>query len=91
MEEAISKFMDGMPALELDNFQQLHRQLARLPLLEEKVVSSLTHDEAVECIPVQTRSGCNQSVPGTYWYISVYTSTSKYVPGCTSIYLFILI
>ena len=48
MEEAISKFMDGMPALELDNFQQLHRQLTRLPLPDKKVVSSMTHDEAVK-------------------------------------------
>ncbi len=48
MEQAISKFLDAMPALETDNFQNLHRQLARLPLPNERVVSSMTHDEAVD-------------------------------------------
>ena len=48
MEEAISKFMDGMPVLELGNFQQLHRQLAWLPLPDKKVVSSMTLDKVVD-------------------------------------------
>ena len=48
MEAAISKFLDAMPALELDGFQHLHKQLARLPLPSQKGVSSMGHDEAVE-------------------------------------------
>ena len=56
MEEAISKFMDGMPALELDLFQQLHRQLARLPLPDKKVVNSMTLDEAVDGGVLKTMS-----------------------------------
>ncbi len=48
MEQAISKFLDAMPSLETDNFQNLHRQLALLPLPNEEVVSSMTHDAAVE-------------------------------------------
>ncbi len=48
MEAAISKFLDAMPALETHAFQHLHRQLARLPLLNQKDVRSMGHDEAVE-------------------------------------------
>ncbi len=47
MEQAISKFLDAMPALESDRFQQLHRHLVLLPL-PDKVVSSMMHGEAVE-------------------------------------------
>ena len=48
MEAAISKSLDAMPALETDGFQHLHRQLARLPLPNQKDVRSMGHDEAVE-------------------------------------------
>ncbi len=48
MEAAISKFLDAMPALETDGFQHLHRQLAWLPLPNQKEVSSMRHDEAVD-------------------------------------------
>ncbi len=48
MEEASSKFLDAMPALETDGFQHLHRQLAWLPLPNQKVVSSMGHYEAVD-------------------------------------------
>ncbi len=34
MEQAISKFLEARPALEIDGFQQLHRQLALLKLYE---------------------------------------------------------
>ncbi len=45
---AISKFLDGMPALETDGFQHLHRQLARLPLPNLKESRSMGHDEEVD-------------------------------------------
>ena len=34
MEEAISKFLDGMPAVELKRYEQLHRHLVWLPVPE---------------------------------------------------------
>ena len=48
MEEAISKFLDGMPAVESKRYEQLHRHLARLPVPERKEISAMTHTEAVE-------------------------------------------
>ncbi len=48
MEEAISKFLDGMPAVESKRYEQLHRHLARLPVPEAKEISAMTHTEAVE-------------------------------------------
>ncbi len=48
MEEAISKFLDAMPAVESKRYEQLHRHLARLPVPETKEISAMTHTEAVE-------------------------------------------
>ncbi len=48
MEHAISKFLDGMPAVESKRYEQLHRYLARLPVPEAKKISVMTHSEAVE-------------------------------------------
>ncbi len=48
MEQAISKFLDGMPAVELKRYEQLDRHLALLPVPEEEKISAMTHTEAVE-------------------------------------------
>ena len=48
MEQAICKFLDGMPALESKGYEQLHRHLARLPVPENKIISAISHTEAVE-------------------------------------------
>ncbi len=56
MEAAISKFLDVMPALETDGFQHLHRQLALLPLPNQKEVRSMGHDEAVDGCLLNTMS-----------------------------------
>ena len=37
MEQAISEFLDGMPAVEFKRYEQLHRHLARLPVPEKKI------------------------------------------------------
>jgi hypothetical protein len=48
MEHAISKFLDGMPAVELKHYEQLHKHRARLPVPDAKKISVMTHSEAVE-------------------------------------------
>jgi hypothetical protein len=48
MEQATSKFLDGMPAVESKRYEQLHRHIARLPMPEAKNISPMTHTEAVE-------------------------------------------
>ena len=48
MEQAIGKFLDGMPALESNGYQQLHRHLAKLPVPGKQTINSMTHTEAVE-------------------------------------------
>ncbi len=42
MEQAISKFLDGMPAVTVESkrYEQLHRPLARLPVPDSKKIVS---------------------------------------------------
>ncbi len=40
MEQAISKFLDGMPAVALKRDEQLYRHLARLPVPEAGKISA---------------------------------------------------
>jgi hypothetical protein len=42
MEQAISKFLDDMPALESNGYQQLHSHLAKLPVPDKQKISSMT-------------------------------------------------
>ncbi len=56
MEQAIGKFLDGMPAVESDHYQQLHRHLALLPVPDPKKVSGMTHAEAVQGGLIKTMS-----------------------------------
>ena len=55
-EQAISKFLDGMPAVESNRYEQLHRHLARLPVPEMKIISAISHTEAVEGGLIKTMS-----------------------------------
>ncbi len=41
MEQAISKFLDGMPVLESNGYQQLHRHLAKLPVPDKQKIGSI--------------------------------------------------
>ncbi len=43
MEQAITKLLDGMPAVESNCFQQLQRPLALVPGPEAKQISAMTH------------------------------------------------
>ncbi len=73
MEQAISIFLDVMPALETDNFQNRHRQLPRLPLPNKGAFSSMTHDEAVDAGLIKTMKSWNTSPQVS----SCYTSTRR--------------
>ena len=46
MEEAISKFMDGMEAQKRSGLKDLHRFLGRLPVPTVKESQGMTHTEA---------------------------------------------
>ena len=49
MDEAITKFLDGLEGQERSGFKDLHRFLGRLPCPDvEKVGRSMSHSEAVE-------------------------------------------
>ena len=48
MEEAISRFMDGMEAQECSGFKDLHRLLGRLPVPTVKPSQPMTHKDALE-------------------------------------------
>ena len=48
MEEAITKFLDGMEVQERSGFKDLHRFLGRLPLPVAKGDQSMLHSEALE-------------------------------------------
>ncbi len=55
IEQAISKFLDGMP-VESKRYEQLHRHLAWLPVPDAKKISAMTHTEAVEGDLLKTMS-----------------------------------
>ena len=48
MEEAISKFMDGMEAQECGGFKDLHQFLERLPVPTAQESQTMTHTQALE-------------------------------------------
>jgi hypothetical protein len=48
MEEAITKFLDGMEGQERSGFKDLHRFLGRLPLPVAKEDSAMLHSEALQ-------------------------------------------
>ena len=48
MEEAISRFMDGMEAQERCGFNDLHGLLGRLPVPTVKAGQAMTHTDALE-------------------------------------------
>jgi hypothetical protein len=48
MEEAITKFLDGMKGQERSGFKGLHRFLGCLPLLVAKGDHGMSHSEALE-------------------------------------------
>jgi hypothetical protein len=48
MEEAITKFLDGMEGQERSGFKELHRFLGRLPLPIAKGDRAMLHSEALE-------------------------------------------
>ncbi len=100
MEQAISKFLDGMLAVESKRYEQLHRHLARLPVPEAKKISAMTHTEAVEGGLLKTMSEDElkrftpselllNKIASEHRYIPVHTSNFwiwLYIPVHTSMY-----
>ena len=102
MEQAISKFQDGMPALESNGYQQLHRHLAKLPVPDKQKISSMTHAEAVEggLIKTMREEEPKRFTPPEvllykhaveYRYKAIHTSTYRYTLVHTSTYQYILV
>ncbi len=97
MEQAIIKFLDGMPALESNGYQQLHRHLAKLPVPDKQKIGSMKHTEAVEGGPIKTMSkeGLKRFTPSEvllyknaveYRHIAIHTSTYQYISAHISTY-----
>ena len=100
MEQAIGKFLDGMPAVESKGYEQLHRHLARLPVPEKKIISAMSHTEAVDGGLIKTLSEEElkrftpselllYKIASEHRYMQVHTSTYPYIPVYTSMYMYI--
>jgi hypothetical protein len=100
MEQAIGKFLDGMPAVESNGYEQLHRHLARLPVPEKKIISAIPHNEAVEGGLIKTLSEEElrrftpselllYKIASEHRYMQVHTSMFPYILVYTSMYLYI--
>ena len=100
MEQAIGKFLDGMPVVESNGYEQLHRHLARLPVPEKKIISAISHTEAVEGGLIKTLSEEElrrftpselllYKIASEHRYVQVHTSMCPYISVYTSMYLYI--
>ena len=98
MEQAIGKFLDGMPAVESKGYEQLHRHLARLPVPEKKIISAISHTEAVEEGLIKTLSEDElkrftpselllYKIASEHRYMQVHTSMYPYILACTCTYI----
>ncbi len=65
MEEAISKFTDGLEAHERSSFDGIHRLIQRLPLPVTKDIRSMTHAQAIEAqfLPDMTKEAQKRYTP----------------------------
>ena len=98
MEQAIGKFLDGMPAVESKGYEQLHRHLARLPVPEKKIISAMSHTEAVDGGLIKTLSEEElkrftpselllYKIASEHRYMQVHASMYQYIAVYTSMYL----
>ena len=90
MEQAIGKFLDGMPAVESKGYEQLHRHLARLPVPEKKIISAISHNEAVEGGLIKTLSEeeLKRFTPSELLLYKI-ASEHRYMQVHTSMYLYL--
>ena len=100
MEQAIGKFLDGMPAVESKGYEQLHRHLARLPVPEKKIISAMSHTEAVDGGLIKTLSEEElkrftpselllYKIASEHRYMQVHTSMYQYIAVYTGMYLYL--
>ena len=98
MEQTISKFLDGMSAVESNRYAQLHRHLARLPVPEKKKISAMSQTEAVKGGLLKTMSEEElkrftpselllYKIASEHRYLQVHTRTYQYIIVHTSMYL----
>ena len=87
MEEAISKFLDGMPAVESKRYEQLHRHLVLLPVPERKEISANMHTEAVErgLLKTMSEDELKRFTPSELLLYKI-ASEHRYIPVHTSTY-----
>ncbi len=86
-EEAISKFLDGMPAVESKRYEQLHRHLSLLPVPETKEISAMTHTEAVKGGHLKTMSEDElKRFTSSELLLYKIASEHRYIPVHTSTY-----
>ncbi len=85
MEQAISKFLDGMPAVESKRYGQLHSHLARLP--DSKKITSMTHTEAVDggLLKTMSKDELKRFTPSELLLYKI-ASEHRYIPVHTSTY-----
>ncbi len=63
MEQAISKFLDGMPAVESKRYEQLHRHRALLPVPDSKKIKSEGNSVNTSCQSLDVCTSTNQYKP----------------------------
>jgi hypothetical protein len=89
MEQEISKFLDGMPAVESKRYEQRHRlgHLAQLPVPEAKKISAMTHTEAVEggLLKTMSEDELKRFTPSEFLLYKI-ASEHRYIPVHTSTY-----
>jgi hypothetical protein len=87
-----------MPAVESKGYEQLHRHLARLPVPEKKIISAISHTEAVEEGLIKTLSEDElkrftpselllYKIASEHRYMQVHTSMYPYILACTCTYI----
>jgi hypothetical protein len=99
MEQAIGKFLDGMPVVESNGYEQLHRHLARLPVPEKKIISAISHTEAVEggLIKSLSEEELKRFTPSElllYKHAQEYRYTPEHISTylvCTSTYSYVIL
>jgi hypothetical protein len=100
MEEAISKFLDGLEGQERSGFKGMHSFLAKLPVPVTTETRSMTHAAALEggFLPEMDEEELKRFTPTElilykhaqeYRYMIAYTRSYRFILVCTCIYLYI--
>jgi hypothetical protein len=71
MEEAISKFVEGLESQERSGFDDIHRLVKGLPLPVTKAIRLMTHAQAIEAqfLPNMTEEEQKRFTPSPAWVV----------------------